>query len=796
MRNDSRAISASALLVACACGVGTTQTASTTAPKVVNVLAVDVSGTLPDVLLWSGYAIDPDTGQPPQVGSAFPIGYAGMRVEFDQTLDPSTIANDITFGPRSGPNSYFTYCAPMAAASGGNVVGLADSGRQIGVSVCYTPNALVGIRPNIYLSVGANAIDASQPSPFTCKDFTIAPPTKNLPPPPSTAGVDVLASGKAYTLQLAAAGIKAWNGMSLTPPSGGSSVAGSWDSAGNFSFTTSSFAVTSIGFVDPTDGFVHYPKKFFPGFQKSKFDEPARPINADKTPLSVTFTAAVEAGKIIVSTSLPATGSITVTRSDGSLYTDLTAKVNTNDAKQVDIVPAGTWEPNQTYTLTVSSPLGGKDQIALASNVSANFVVADAPVAAISTTPVAGSLGVVPVDYEAASSLAPSILFQYPVDPATVTAANVTLTTAGNPVAGTAAIVPKSNNQVVRFTPTQRLNQGTTFTLGWSNLTSKSTVPSLSGKAFPASTSPLTTAYFHKLVVGIKATANPKRTTSIASSTAAGLTLLTDGTLRVGFTDLAYGVVDASGNNLKALRVFEGTGPGATQIPDANVQIAGETQAAPAIYPPPDTVNSGYASYLVNLTGYTPKLGTNYQIKLTPAIKDSAGNLVHTEGCTSSDCTDVVGFKTSALTPAAIKTDDTILSAVTFKVSFNAPLDPNSFSAVLADQALGAAGSRAGFRLYRVDPVSGSLTELADASGNPQLSCALSSATITCTATVALTLNAPYLFSATFTAVSPARVTASVNGYQVDTQNPPPPAPGPTFVGALRTTNFVTRCGP
>jgi hypothetical protein len=727
-------------------------------------------------------------------------------VEFDQTLDPSTIANDITFGPRSGPNSFFTYCAPMAAASGGNVVGLADSGRPIGVSVCYTPNALVGVRPNIYLAVGTNAIDTTQ-SPFTCKDFTIAPYAASSN---SIAKVDVFTSGKTYTLQLAAAGIKAWNGMSLTPPSGGSSVAGSWDNAGNFSFTTSSFAAMSMGFVDPTDGFVHYPKKFFPGFQKSKFDEPARPINADKTPLSVTFTAAVEAGKVSVSTSLPASGSITITRSDGSLYTDLSASVNRNDSKQVDIVPGGTWEPNQTYTLTVSSPLAGKDGIALASSVSANFLVADAPATAISTTPVAGSVGVVPVDYEAGSTLTPSILFQYPVDPATVTAANVTLTNGSTPVTGTVAIVPKSNSQVVRFTPppAQRLSQGTTFTLAWNNLTSKSTVASLSGKAFPASTSALTTAYFHtgltltttgyKVVVGTKAAANANKTTSIASSTAAGLTLLTDGTLRVGFTDLAYGVIDAGGNNLDTLQVFEGTGPGATKIPKANVQIAGETQTTPVVYPSPDTANNGYASYLVSLTGYTPKLGTNYQIKLTPSITDAAaaGNPVRTEGCTSSICTDVVGFKTSALTPGAIKPGDTNLSAVTFPVVFNAPLDPNSFSAVLADQAAGAGGSGAGFHLYRVDPVSGSLTELVDVNGKPQLSYALSSATITCTATVPLPPNTPYLFSATFTAVAPARITATVNSYPVDAQNPPPPAPGPTFVGTLRTTNYVTRCGP
>jgi hypothetical protein len=267
--------------------------------------------------------------------------------------------------------------------------------------------------------------------------------------------------------------------------------------------------------------------------------------------------------------------------------------------------------------------------------------------------------------------------------------------------------------------------------------------------------------------------------------------VLFDGNLRVVFNDLAVNVVAADGSNLDTLKVLEGTGPTATAIPASNVQITPDTG-----YQPSDTANKAYAAYFVKLVGYTPKLGTPYQVRLTTSIKDTSGNAVTAEGCTAGDCSDVAGFNTTPFGPAAsgrLKIEDGNLSAVKFTIKFNAPFDPASINKVLADWATGAAGV-AGFHLYKVDPASGALQEVVDGSGKPALSCAPvtgAADSIACTATAALAPNTPYLFSATFTADSPARIATS---FGVDPNSPAVPAPGPAYVGVISSSNYVSRC--
>jgi hypothetical protein len=778
------------LAASLACGTTTTQTTPAEPPRLVGVLAVDSGGTQPEVLLWSGYTTDPETNQPPQTAPAFPAGYRGIRVEFDQLLDATSAAADLALGPRAGTNLSYSYCPPLADAQGGPSVRLFDGTREIGLSVCYVPDALIGTRPSLIVTIGANAIDAAQ-QPFTCKDFAPAPPAGGA----GIAASDVLGPGKQYRLKIAGANLRGKNGKSLSLPLG-SSTGGTWDGAGNFTFTASNFEPMAAGYTDSATSFNYFPRKFYSGYQKNKFEEKSRPVPADRTAIFLPLTAAVDGTSLKV-TKPAAAGTVTVRRSDNSILGDVSVGLKggrSADPKQIEVTPAATWEPNQTYTVTLETGIKARDGSALATASSASFSTADAPTTPFSVAPADGSLGNVALNFEAGSSkLTPSVVYTYPIDPATVTSANVQLTGPSGPVAGTPGLASGANNQRLTFVSAQRLKAATTYTLSVNNLTSRSAVSNLDGKPLGPSTSRFTTANFHGLRVGVKRTANATDTFSGAASTAL-MKVLFDGNLRVVFNDLAVNVVGSGNSNLDTLKVLEGTGPTATPIPAANVQITPD-----ANYLPNDPPTGAYSAYVVKLAGYTPKLGTSYQIRLTSGIKDTSGNPVTAEGCAApADCSDVVGFNTTPFGPDPVRRlriDDTNLGAVKFTVKFNAPFDPASINKVMADWASGAVGV-AGFHLYKVDPASGALQEVVDGSGKPALSCAAvtgAADSIACTTTSALSANTPYLFSATFTADSPARISTS---FGVDPNAPAPPQPGPAYLGVISSSSYVSRCGP
>jgi hypothetical protein len=81
------------------CAAGISQQDSTQAPTVVAIYAVDTAGALQDVLLYS--ATDA------RVTPKFPASYGALRVEFDQPIAGSTLAQ---------PNDLKgTFCSPINA---------------------------------------------------------------------------------------------------------------------------------------------------------------------------------------------------------------------------------------------------------------------------------------------------------------------------------------------------------------------------------------------------------------------------------------------------------------------------------------------------------------------------------------------------------------------------------------------------------------------------------------------------------------------------------------------------------
>src|SRR3954452_20178584 len=122
-------------------------------PQVVAVYAVDSSfGTLPDVLIYSTAA-----GDQGKISANPPPSYGSYRVEFDQPINGSTVANNADRGTGPNPGGAASFCSPLTT----NPVQLVDidgANRVVTSSVCYDATSPLGEHPHVLIIPGRDAL--------------------------------------------------------------------------------------------------------------------------------------------------------------------------------------------------------------------------------------------------------------------------------------------------------------------------------------------------------------------------------------------------------------------------------------------------------------------------------------------------------------------------------------------------------------------------------------------------------------------------------------------------------------
>lgn len=785
---------ASSLAVLAGCAAKPIDGTVTTPPTVLQIFST-LAGSQ-SVLMYSG---DPnDTGK---TTATPPPSYDGFEIDFDQPMAASSVSNflDRDFLDR------VSACSPLASPSI-KLLDVADGNRVIAASVCYDPASPVGGHPHATV-IASNQVYSATATPFTCQEFSATSASDNKG--------EALKPNHQYALQFATAGLAGSNGQTLVAPTGPG-----W-SNGTFSFTTSGFAIMAVGYVDPFTEYFHWLKKPFAGFEKDLLPEDGQngrpsfgiqPTNA--SPLIVVFTEPVAKGSLADPNSTTGGQIITVTRkansspfptfTTGENQRTLSINPGVNAASlTVSGVEQGSWEPGGEYLVNIGGGITSLDGSTLGTAVQYDVPAASTipagqnnagqayPLASVASTPGDGAIAQLSWDPEGGSlgypgGLYASIVYQVPVDPASVTTANVTMTGPSGAVPVCLQVPANLDNQVVRVIPNPtnlacsvfaedpvggtsmdptrivHLKPGAIYTINAKNIKAQSGIPGVTSTAIVDFKETFTTANFR--LYALEAGAG---TGDIDRSLGNPADMPVNGTLSATFDDTATGVtattltlaeVDAKGNAVQVPIAAP------SDVTTAPLNAGCTNQPASGCTGVSWSVKAASASYAV-------KFNQRYQVKASQAIKDPNGTPVTAEGCTTGDCSDTKSFTTAK-----------------FNVRKITPKENGVFKVTFSNEVLASSLVQGQFFLYSVD-ASGKLTAV-------PITCALptdnTATSVTCRPNTLLTANnQSYLAAVAFTTSQPLKVAPTITGSDGN-QYPADPVSG-TFVGSVSKA-FKTLC--
>jgi hypothetical protein len=798
------------LLVTCAavaigCATGVSQQDASGPPQVVAVYSIDTNlfvgattagpkAPLPDVLLY--HQTDA------RVSDKAPASYDGLRIEFNQPLDPASVANQNSLGGTGSTVANASFCNPLTGDPTTNPVQILDvsganggaANNVIPTSVCYNPASDLGSNPSLIVQLGATALNSAAVA-FTCQSFAR----------PAVGGTNSnFASyvlNKPYALKLATT-IKGSNGQALTPPTGGNPT-GKWSGA-TFSYQSSGFEIMAAGYQDDNTGFFTWINKPFKGFMKD-----LDPVSASAYRQPPTNTGFVVITTLRVNRAGGAASdaagnqAITVTKKkNGKDFPVFAFLSSTGDRREILVFPGedgdANWEPGVEYVLKVDPAMTTTDKTLTIGGTGAsyNFNTGTAPLALTLAVPSQGAIsqplirdvgpanaaliGAAPVAYA-------GLVFQAGIDPATVNTTNVVLKDSTGATVSS-AVVPGEDNSIgnpdakqsIYLTPTANLKPGTTYTITTTNLKVDADVPDLAGQKFADSSTTFTTENFRidkinaEGLLGTTPGGTPD-ILDVTRSTSQDPEAVVDGTLKVRFTDTPT----ASTVTASSLQLLEGSGASATPVANTTVTISGTTRGQGL---------TGSATITAPAT-YPLKFAQPYQIKAATSITGPGGVALKAEGCTTGDCSDLRTFTTRAFAPTlSIANIAGTTPGVLITLAFNYDVDSTTVAAsnitlfrqgaTRTPVTVTCSGTKPGGGTYglQADKRSfqcGNASPLVDSSGQPDY-------------------NASYLASAIFTtAAKVANPTARRTGggsFPADTTTG-------QFTGS-RTATVTTRCKP
>jgi len=750
----------------------------TSNPQVVAVYAVDsVFGTLPDVLIYSTAADDAG-----KISTNPPPSYGSYRVEFDQPINGTTVANNADRSATIGGNA--TFCSPLS----NNPVQLVDVGAAsapIRSSVCYDATSPLGSHPHVLIVPG----DTTGGDPLTCHTFS-----RNAA---VGTGTNVLEPNHPYGIKVDAASIQNGAGKPLAAPTG---VGWQGDT---FRFTTSGFKFLAAGYQDPNTGFFVWLAKPEPGFEKdlapvgSSFQKPA-----DANPFFVVFSEPIKVSDPSLNDVLgPGTGfiapEIALARNDDNSDPDSAALAAFTlgafgDPRIAEIYPGDTYEPGVSYKVTVDPALKADSGDALLNPPASGALVFTAQPGApavLSTGPSNGAQAQAhtfasitqdvvhndlagknpaPDTVTVVGRNRPTIEFSSPVQataPGGSTPLGTFKLTAPAPVGDvpiTPSIVGGANSQIIRLSPSDPAHQllpGTTYTISWTGVRGAATPKAFANAPFPDGSAQFTTSTFRMAVLD-----DPKLDTSTSNTNIgrngfifAGVTLVAvnlDRRTDVNPNDLKLQTATSDPNKLCPASsscfqvIFNDTAAGV----DANSLTLAELNGTTATPIPGVTVAPSTPGDTTHFTmtlpdSYQLKFGQKYEVRAKSTITNPpTGKALTAEGCTpggAADCSDVKSFTTRRVT-ASVAADPASDAPTGFRVNFSDPIDPASLTPILT-----TANHPGAFKLFQRNP-DGSLSTTPT-----PINCTITSPTrVVCTAAsgtlVIPNQQASYLASAVF----------------------------------------------
>jgi len=737
-------------------------------PQVVAIYAVDSSfGTLPDVLIYSTAPGDQGKISKNADGTgAPPPSYGSYRVEFDQPINGTSVANNADRGTGPNPGGAASFCSPLTTNPIQLVDLQGDASRPAGVvtsSVCYDATSPLGEHPHVLIVPGRDALDSAAVTPLTCNTFR---------PDPGGRGIsgNVFKPNHKYGIKVNAGTIQNGAGKPLSAPTGAG-----W-TGDTFQFTTTGLKILAAGFQDANTGFFIWLDKPDPGFEKdlapcattSTCPDVADNLNQP------TFTKPADSSPFLVVLSEPVADAsgVTLVRTDDKSDPDSSITTAGNligDERVIEINTGDTLEPGQSYTVTIPADLTADPAKTTADNPPGTvapdvlgaaktytFTAQDGDAAKLSTAPANGAQAQnhttvnvpvahtddgtatgTPVTENVPSTLTrPSVEFSVPIEGTAGGAPTGTFTLVGP----TGAVVPTTpvlragfNNQIVRLTPAAPLTPETTYTIKWTGVKVGGTPKALAGKPVPDGSSQFTTATFRMLILDDPAFDTATSNTNIRNTGAdiPGVTVVTvNQDRRTDFepADLKNGnlhvVFNAQAANVNTSTLIVNELNGTANTPTA---ISGFTVA-------PTAGDASGTNYTITLpASYQLKFGQKYEVRAKPGITNpTSGKALKAEGAAGGD--DVKSFTTRKVTASVSATPSTT-APTGFKVTFSDPIDPNSITPFLGTE----------FKLF--ERVNGALNTTP-----VPISCVITSSTVvTCTATAGLgAAPRQYLASAVF----------------------------------------------
>lgn len=659
-------------------------------PTVVAVYALDLNNGFPDVQVWSSTE--------PTRTSPMPPSYGAFRIEFDQPVKGSTIAN---MNDLSGES----FCSKFA----GGAVTLHDpndSDRELEWSLCYDSSSGLGSYPHVTGVLGNGVgLNSTPDSPFSCQDFSGDDGSND----PKSGGL-ILKPKQTYTLKFKSS-ITSQTGAAFVSPTDSSLDYAKWAS-GNLTLKTSGFEIMAVGYQNQNTGYYAFLKKPYAGFFKDIDEGKLYPSLAD-------FTVTADGTSMLIFTTYGiAEGTIEAFRGDDS---DPTMDVSSFAANLMGVTPiigaavtggAG-WEPGQTYKIKVGADLKSTEGELIDSAKEYTFKVEDGDPAIVVTSPSNGA--VAQGMFSGGSAVSYTFVTNTPVEPSTVSNTTVTLkSAAGVDVPMTVTIPANLNNQRINAKPDAVLAAGTTYTLSVSGVKTLTALPNGRGgkDVLPAHVTFVTANFRVNTLTGERTvTASP---TVLRSSSGLAFTYTRP-------------VASLTGDQFVVTEI-NADGTRGTQLPAADYTLTKGGTPAGLSWVFKDTN-----------TAYPGKCKQKYEFKSLPTIAstDTPALQLSAEGCTdAAGCADVRSFTTAAFAPGALSfTRGDGPGKDKLSVTFNLPIDSVSANAAMAAGA---------FKLFPVN-TDGTLGASLALTCPPLADEA--STKLSCTADAALEANKHYLGS-------------------------------------------------
>jgi len=748
-----------------------------------------VAGLLPDVQVWANPA-DPhypnfagETGaQNAQNVSPFPASYASIVVEFNTPLDGSKLGAQNDFG------SYCSVGQDPSTAPFKVVVGSGTNNeRALLGSICYEPSSPLYRYPSITFVLGAGTANDPSAQPFTCQAFTPESweAAAGQTDATTTTAFNPLTN---YTIVFNTTALTNDNGQGLATPTGAG--ANGWTS-GSYTFTTSGFEIMAAGFQDQSTGYYTFIDKPYAGFLKDKGCGTAMNPTGSCPAASGTYQQPSDDTLFFIVTTYgynfippgaqglapgdcvpggsgtpqqPGTSTaaaVTATRADGSHFDELilddycVGGLVSNDPRFIYVAPGysipgldtpasgggATWEPGQSYVITVNSSLSDITSTAtLGTTATYSFTAAAGSLGPTAISPDVGAVaqlaygknGPAGATYYFGQGTAlgpdqPSFIvanYNAPIDPTTATTTNfVVAGPDGTPVPGTVALAAATNNQAITFQPTTALSPATTYTVDIKGLTVTASIPTLGGQAFPELQSTFTTSTMRTSGLDRLCIDYPNNNECGGNLAPASADRASNQPLQILYSNSAV-----VGDNL--ILAFARPAVNVSSATVAVQQINADGTTGAAVDPSLVTVTPGQTSveYTLSVDPSVPvKCNQKYEIIAATSITDNESPAVTltAEGCKAAGgCVDIRSFTTQPYEPLPLDAaGDTILYTPTGQP------DPTNPAATLAsDQFLvqfNASLSAASVNTTLLGtPSTQNLIQVADSSGNPvQLTC-------------------------------------------------------------------------